>query len=75
MKDVGKIFVYVLVELLHNDNRLSFVGKVFVYVLVELLHNDKIFVYVLVELLHNDNRLSFLVYKVLFYGHDLNGGY
>ena len=61
MKDVGKIFVYVLVELLHNDNRLSFVGKIFVDVLVELLHND--------------NRLSFLVYKVLFYGHDLNGGY
>ena len=60
MKDVGKIFVYVLVELLHNDNRLSFVGKIFVDVLVELLHND--------------NRLSFLVYKVLFYGHDLNGG-
>ena len=61
MKDAGKIFVYVLVELLHNDNRLSFVGKIFVDVLVELLHND--------------NRLSFLVYKVLFYGHDLNGGY
>jgi len=34
----------------------------------------KFFVYILVELLLNDNRLSLPVYKVLFFGHGLNGG-